>query len=133
MNSEPVKIHRSLYISDVPGKGRGVFSSMNLEENTTIEISPVLLLNAQERLDVEKTPLNFYVFEWEPEKKNCCVAWGYLSMYNHSFDSNCEYFMDIEAQTMTIKTVKPIPKGTELTINYNGDFDNKSELWFPTI
>jgi SET domain-containing protein len=38
--------------------------------------------------------------------------------------------MDFDAGTMTIKTVKPIKKGEELFINYNGNADDDSPVWF---
>ena len=54
----------------------------------------------------------------------------YIPMYNHSYKSNCEYFMDFEDDTIFVKTVRAIEKGEELTINYNGDWDNFTKVWF---
>ena len=71
-----------------------------------------------------------YIFEWGTSKDKCCVALGLVSMYNHSYKSNCEYFMDFDNDTISVKTVKDIKKGTELTINYNGDWNDPAKLWF---
>ena len=58
------------------------------------------------------------------------MALGLVPMYNHSYKSNCEYFMNFEEDTIMIKTVKPIRKGKELTINYNGDWNDSNKVWF---
>lgn len=126
-----IKIHPALYLDHSPEKGRGVFTNIDLNPMTVIEISSVLVLNPEERLLLEKTELNNYIFEWGTDNKSCCVAWGYVSMYNHDFKSNCEYYMDYEQQIITIKTVQAVAAGEELTINYNGDWDNTQQLWFP--
>jgi hypothetical protein len=39
--------------------------------------------------------------------------------------------MDFSAGIMRVITVTSIQKGEELFINYHGDFDNFSPLWFP--
>lgn len=113
------------------GKGRGIFTSKDLAADAVIECSPVVVMDAAARIRLDQTLLHDYIFEWQPEGENlCCLALGYLSLYNHSFASNCEYFMDYASQTMSIKTVRGIAAGEELTINYNGDWNDQSPLWF---
>jgi uncharacterized protein len=120
-----------LYPADSPGKGRGVFTTLTLEADKVVECSPVIVMDAEARKLLDQTLLHDYIFEWQAEGRNdCCLALGYLSVYNHSFTSNCEYFMDYDTNTMSIKTIRPISAGEELTINYNGDWDNQSPLWF---
>jgi hypothetical protein len=58
------------------------------------------------------------------------MALGYVPLYNHSYRSNCEYEMSFRKQIITIKTVRDIEAGEELLINYNGDWDNESRVWF---
>jgi SET domain-containing protein len=124
-------ISHFLQPAESPGKGRGVFANEAVEADTVVECSPVIVMSAKDRTHLDQTLLHDYIFEWQPEGKNeCCVALGYLSLYNHSFASNCEYFMDYETQTMSIKTVRNIDAGEELTINYNGDWNDESPLWF---
>lgn len=79
---------------------------------------------------LDQTRLHDYIFEWGDDREQCCMALGYASVYNHSFRSNCEYEMDFEKKEMYIRTVEPIEKDAELFINYNGDFDNTTPLWF---
>ena len=110
--------------------GLGVFTTRAFNVDTIIEISPVLILSNEERIQVEKTKLYNYIFAWGTDEKEAAVGLGYISMYNHSYSSNCEYEMDFDAGTMTIKTVKPIKKGEELFINYNGNADDETPVWF---
>jgi len=125
-----IKTASFLYIGEAPGKGRGVFTRKEIPPMETIEISSVLVMDAAARKLLDQTRLHDYIFEWGAEEEECCVAWGYVSLYNHSYSANCEYFMDFEAQLITIKSVRKILKGEELTINYNGDWDQKKPVWF---
>ncbi|MGF7230519.1 SET domain-containing protein [Arachidicoccus sp.] len=119
-----------LTIAPSGNKGKGVFTSENIPANTVIEISPVIVLSAKERKHLEHTKLYHYIFEWGDSRKKAAVALGYISMYNHSYDANCEYEMDFEDSSITIKTVKAIKKGEELHINYNAVPNDATEVWF---
>ena len=121
-----------LLVKDTAGKGRGVFCAAFIEADTIIEISPVIVMEGRDRVELDKTLLHDYIFEWGPEKKECCMALGLIPIYNHSYESNCEYFMDFEESMMMIKTVRDIEEGEELTINYNGDWNDAKKVWFET-
>jgi SET domain-containing protein len=116
-----------LLVEDIPGKGRGVFTMEDIPAQTVVEISPVIVLPAGDRPLLDKTLLHDYIFEWGNQ---CCMALGIIPMYNHSYRSNCEYFMDYEDETIMVKTVSKIRKGEELTINYNGDWNSRKKVWF---
>ena len=120
-----------LFIGSTVGKGRGIFTMERIPANTVIEISPVIVLSKEDRVHIDKTLLHDYIFEWG-KKEESCMALGVVPIYNHSYKSNCEYFMDFEDQTISIKTVRIIEKGEELTINYNGDWDDRKKVWFDT-
>src|SRR5258706_5803176 len=119
-----------LTIAPSPKRGRGVFATDNIKKGTVLEIAPVIVLTATERKIVEKTKLFDYIFEWGKHKKMACVALGYISLYNHEYESNCEYEMNFEERTMTIKTVRAIKKGEELSVNYNAEPNDKTRVWF---
>lgn len=123
-------ISESLVITDSRGMGRGVFTSADLKKNTVIEIAPVIVMNKSDRSFLDKTLLHDYIFEWGDHKDQCCMALGYIPLYNHSYTSNCEYEMNFRRQIITVRTVKAIKAGEELFINYNGDWDNTKPLWF---
>lgn len=116
-----------IFFEDVTGKGRGVFTSQAIPAECIVEIAPVIVMSASDRSLLDQTLLHDYIFEWQ---EKCCMALGYIPMYNHSYTSNCEYFMDYEEETMMIKTVRKVEPGEELTINYNGDWNNAQKVWF---
>lgn len=119
-----------LYISDSGEKGRGVYTEENIRSRTIIEVAPVIVLSAKERKLVEQTLLHDYIFEWGETRKKACVALGWVSIYNHSYTPNCEYEMDFAEKIMKIRTIRSIKKGEELTVNYNGEPDNDTPVWF---
>ena len=123
--------HPSIYIQNTANKGRGVFTSTRLDAETTIEEAPVIVMGSADRKLLDQTLLHDYIFEWQPDGQDlCCMALGWVPIYNHANRSNCEYFMDYEAGTIEIKTVRNIEAGEELTINYNGDWDEDASVWF---
>ncbi len=122
-----------LVVAESGNKGRGVFTTENIKSGTVVEVSPVLELTKKERKTVEKTKLYHYIFEWGKNLKKAALALGYVSMYNHNYDANCEYEMDYDANTMTIRTIRPIKKGQELFINYNAVPDDKTPVWFDEL
>ena len=38
--------------------------------------------------------------------------------------------MDFEDDTIMVKTIRVIDNGEELTINYNGDWNDEKKVWF---
>ncbi|MCB9045993.1 MAG: SET domain-containing protein-lysine N-methyltransferase [Chitinophagales bacterium] len=128
-----MEILQGIFVQHTEDKGNGVFTNIPLAAGTTIEVSPVIVMTADERKLLDQTLLHDYIFEWKPDGKNlCCMAQGYISVYNHSTASNCEYFMDYSAETMMVKTISDVAAGEELTVNYNGDWDNEKPVWFDT-
>jgi len=119
-----------LEIKSSPKRGRGVFATADIKKGTVIEISPVIVLSEKERKIVEQTLLFDYIFEWGKNKKKACVAMGYISLYNHNYDANCEYEMDFKKRIMTITTIRNIKKGEELFVNYNATPNDKTKVWF---
>lgn len=127
-----IKIAHCLFVDETPGKGRGVFTREDIPPMKTIEISSVLVMDAAARKLLDQTTLHDYIFEWGTDEDQCCVAWGYISLYNHSYEANCEYFMDFDSNLITVKTMRKVLQGEELTINYNGDWNDAKPVWFET-
>lgn len=119
-----------LLIAPSDKRGRGVFAAEMIPAATVIEISPVLVLSVKDRKHVEKTILFDYIFEWGKKRKKACIALGYLSIYNHAYDANCEYEMEYGTKLMSIKTLREIQKGEELFVNYNAVADDATPIWF---
>lgn len=110
--------------------GRGVFTSENIEEGTVVEIAPVIVMSREERRLLDQTLLHDYIFEWGGEKDLCCMALGYVPVYNHSYKSNCEYEMDTAHEQISVVAVRFIKAGEELFINYNGNWNDNKPVWF---
>ena len=129
-------IYPSLYIEYSTPMGRGIFTREPISAGTLVEESPVIVMGAEERALLDKTRLHDYIFEWgevgtdNKQARQCCMALGYIAVYNHSYRSNCEYEMDIPAMLIRIRTVHYIGAGEQLFINYNGDWNNEKPLWF---
>jgi SET domain-containing protein len=110
--------------------GRGVFTTEMIKAGTIVEISPVLVFSVAQRKIIEQTMLHDYIFEWGHSKRKAALGLGYISMYNHDYNSNCEYEMDYETNLITLKVVRDIDKGEELTINYNAHPTDTTPIWF---
>jgi SET domain-containing protein len=119
-----------LFVAPSSYMGRGVFSSENIAPGMVVEVAPVIVMSLEEKKLLDQTLLHDYIFEWGEEKAQCCMALGYVPVYNHSYQSNCEYEMDFEEQRISIKAVHFIKAGEELFINYNGDWNDNTPLWF---
>ena len=120
----------SLYIAETKLMGRGVFTSADIDEGAVVEESPVIVMSKGERKLLDQTLLHDYIFEWGEKKDECCVALGYIAVYNHSYRSNCEYEMDFNREMIIIRTVHFIRAGEELFINYNGNWNDSKSVWF---
>ena len=123
-------MNESLFIDKSKNKGRGVYTRDFLPAGIIIEESPVVVMTTEERKFLDQTLLHDYIFEWGADSKQCCMALGYVPVYNHSYASNCEYEMDFEEEVIRIRTMRNIEAGEELFINYNGDWNNEKPVWF---
>jgi len=122
-----------LYIADTGEKGRGVFTTKPIAARAVIEIAPVLVLSAKDRLAIENTSLYYYIFEWGDDIEQGAVGLGFVSIYNHASPSNCEYTMDYNEKTISIQTMRAIAAGEELTINYSAGWDDWKPVWFDAV
>src|SRR5437868_9511434 len=123
-----------LYLKHTKVKGRGVFTTRGIKADELIEESPVIVMSSEDRKYLDKTLLHDYIFEWGENKNDdeaveCCMALGWIPLYNHSYKSNCEYFMDFKRHLIQVKTIRAIKKGEELTINYNGNWNDNKQIW----
>ncbi len=123
-------LHPDIIVAKTKNKGRGILANKNIAANTVLEIAPVIVTPKVDRRLLDQTLLHDYIFEWGDNKKQCCMALGYVALYNHAYQSNCEYEMNFNKELITITTVKDVKAGEELCINYNGDWNSNKKLWF---
>ena len=123
-------ISEAVFVGKSKTMERGVYTKTALEKDAVVEIAPVIVMSDKERKLLDQTLLHDYIFEWGADRKQICMALGYVPLYNHSYQSNCAYEMDFQKKTITIKTTRKIKSSEELFINYNGDWDKTTPVWF---
>lgn len=120
----------SIYVGPSPVHGLGVFTTSNISAESIIEICPIIFLPEEDIPALKTTVINNYYFEWGSDAKNGAIALGYGSIYNHSFQPNAYYDVDVENSQLYILAYCNIIAGEEITINYNGEPSDKAPLWF---
>lgn len=121
-----------IFVAQSDIHGLGVFTGARISANSIIEICPILYLPEKDISTLQKTIINDYYFEWDNDLKAGALALGYGSIYNHSFSPNAYYDVDMQENTLYIYALQRILPGEEITINYNGNPDDDTPLWFDT-
>jgi len=101
-------------------RGRGIFALKSFKKGEVIEVCPVIPLTAKESKICEQTILEYYLYPWRG-KQDGAVVMGYGMIYNHSTDPNARYYLRYPNRKVIYKALKPIKKGEEILVNYNGD------------
>jgi len=121
---------KQLFIKEIKGKGRGVFCKQLIPKDEEFEISPVLVLPAEDYDTVRASQLVDYFFSFNKEENTLALALGFGSLYNHAVYSNATYVLDREAKTITFSALEDIKPGTEICINYAGERGQEFKEWF---
>lgn len=98
-----------------------------------IEVSPIIISPSSEWEFLEKTVLSNYCFHWGENSEDAAIALGYGSLFNHSFTPNATYYNNDRHLTLDFYAIADILTGEEITINYNGEPDDQTPVWFETI
>jgi len=123
-------MRKNIIIRGTLKKGRGVFALRNFKEGEIIETCPVINITPKERKIVEKTIFTYYIYPWRSTLSGSLVL-GYGSLYNHSYIPNADWKQNFKTNSMVYKAIKPIKKGEEITVNYNGEPDDATPVdWF---
>lgn len=120
----------ALEIHHSPGKGRGVFAGQSIPAGALIERAPVLVIKAGQWEGMERTILFDYFFAWQ---EHSALAFGYGSLYNHSYTPNARYDKKFGEEVIEIVALREIAAGEEILIHYNGEPDDDAELWFHAL
>lgn len=109
-------------------KGRGVFARRAIPKGETFETVPVLVFDSEDVFGrTHGSVLEHYVFGWDGGK--VALPLGYGCLYNHSYEPSAVY-EQAGAKLMRYVALRPIKQGEEITINYNGNPDDRSPLAF---
>ncbi|WP_243292670.1 SET domain-containing protein [Bacillus sp. FJAT-47783] len=107
---------------------RGVFATCDIAKGELIHAAPVIPYPNKEHIFIEKTLLADYVFEYGAN--HTAILLGYGMLFNHSYNPNATYNINFPNHTFDFYAYKDIKANEEILINYNGDVDDKSSLWF---
>jgi len=121
---------KNLEVRFSPGKGRGVFSTKAVAKNKILEECPILMIEIDSISQFDGFKMSYYIFGVDNDSKKAALLLGFGSLYNHACPSNAEAYHNTEKMTFEITAIRPIAKNEEITINYNGAFDNAGETVF---
>ncbi len=119
-----------LYIKSTKGKGRGVYCDHPILKDEIIEECPLLIIPGNEYDRFQTTKLSDYFFTFDKSENTEALVLGFGSIYNHKTFANANYWIDMEAKSMTVYAVENIAKHTEICINYGGSPGKDYEVWF---
>jgi hypothetical protein len=108
-------------VQNSPFHGRGLFAARDISVGTVIAVYPLLILSQEDTATVRATLLHHYVFyvdENADGEMRAAVAFGEISMCNHSPKANADFTVDAAAQTVTLSANRAITPGDEILINY---------------
>jgi SET domain-containing protein len=109
-------------------KGRGVYTDRDISKGETVLVDPVISFKDS----TARGLIHDYTFQWKEEGWSA-LALGILSIVNHSFEPNCEYRFHYSEKTISLRTLRHIKKGEEITMNYNHDPEDKTPMNFEVI
>src|SRR5690606_31276913 len=108
-------------------KGRGVFARTFIPQDAIIERVPVLVIPSE---DIESSDLANYAFVWGA--RTVAIALGFGSLYNHSYTPNARY-EDENPRVKTFIALRDIQPGEEITVNYNGEPNDRTDVGFKVV
>lgn len=111
-----------------PLHGRGLFAAQALPEGTEIGRYPLLVLSPEDTERLKATRLYHYVFyvdEREDGAVRAAVAFGEISMCNHSRNANAAFDVDGDAAEVVLTAARDIAPGEEILIDYE-DFADEA-------
>ena len=125
-------IDSRLEIQSVPQIGGwGIFTKENINDGVIIEMAPVVVYPRQlmeiaiwscqaEGIPNGDLKLDQYTVNWQADGG---FPMGWVALYNHKDDNNCQFIADYELNLIGIKTIKPISAEEQLFVSYG-------EHWF---
>ena len=122
-----------LYIAHSEGRGRGVFTSIELSAGDIIEFCPIVIVPKEDQSKIHHSFLHDYYFLSPAPDPQFCLVFGYGSIYNHQSTANAEIVFDIPNLTIEIHCIVAIEPGTEIFIDYTGGIKDAPKLWFDPV
>lgn len=117
-------IDKRLFVSKVKNIGYGIFTSEYIPTETTIEVAISKHVYGNQICEDLKL-INNYTYHYDNVKNS--LALGFGSIYNHASAGINNVSYSIFKNNIIYKTVKPVEKNQQLTIDYSDEwFKNKN-------
>ena len=111
----------SVEVKESPLHGRGLYATAPFRKGAVIGVYPLLVLSHADSKRLRKTRLHHYVFyvdEDETGAPRTAVAFGMISMCNHSSTPNAAFAVDADKAVVKLKAARSIRAGDEILIDY---------------
>lgn len=112
---------KSLRLLTDKHKGRCVIAAEWIKAGTILEVAPVKPLTKQLTW---RDPLFDYAFAWDQPPYVEAIAFGMISLVNHSRRPNTSITCNFKAQTITLRAIRDILPNEEISFHYD------TQLWF---
>lgn len=131
MTDDDLSAYRSpgalVTVRSSPLHGRGVFALRDIREATLIARAPLLILSAADTRLATRTRIGGYVFWIDEENDEVWrggVAFGVISLCNHSAPPSARFHVDPDNAHVDLIAARAIGEGEEITIDYERDPEN---------
>jgi SET domain-containing protein len=115
--------HAALRVTEISGKGRGLVAIEPIGRGELLEAAPVVRLEERDRLP-DGHPLSDYAFAWDETPFEEAIAFGLVSLCNHSDRPNATVVRDYPNRCLRLVAVADIAPGEEVVFRYG------VEPWF---
>jgi len=116
-------VDNRLFLAKTKNKGFGIFTKDNIEKDTTVELSPALIVhNKHFKGSLKK--IKIWAYNWG--KKNISLSSGFGALYNHNYNPNIKMNYCFN-KYFCFKAIRNIIKNEELLINYGGTWWEESK------
>lgn len=111
-------------------EGRGLFATETIAADTLVMEAPLLLIPAQQRVALQSTLVDDYVYEWD-EHGTAALVLGVSSMCNHADDPNAFLWLVPDGLVAQLFTLRDVAAGEEITVSYRSEEGSEdAPLWF---
>ena len=97
-----------LFIAESDGKGKGVFTAIDIPINSPVEFCHIIKIPAADLKQIHQTVLHDYYFLWDIDAEIGAIALGFGSLYNHSNRPNLQFELDHSNESINFKAIRDI-------------------------
>jgi len=101
-----------------------------------IEVAPAMPLTPEESKWIQSCAFADNLFMWEKQPDglwSLAIVTGLGMLFNHSYKPNAFYDCDTKRNTVVFSAIRPIRRGKEIFVNYNGEPEDQTPIWFRPV